>query len=818
MCEECINETETKVCKVCGEEKSIGEFGSKGKSVCKVCKWIEKDREDDLNTINDLSKMENILILDHILNNKITYLNEFETILHKPLSNILINIQKLNIRNCKLTVKTNCDVCGEEISYKLTSYLNRKNYFCNRNCQKAFQSYSYGCKEGHQKCGTCNQEKPYEEFSKNGKEKYETICKVCEAISKRNIKYDDIFTEEIVHKIFDNILNNKIESINQLSLLVDIELDIIIPFIKLINISKKPIRLEFNCPVCNKQVFRIISQMEDANKHYCSKECFDIDQSMEILMECKWCGKEFSKTPLKDQENYFCCHDCSTKYHAQERTKPLMIVNCAYCGEEFERKEQNKKKIYCSDECRAKGFNIKVSGENNVKWVERLIIDCDWCGKEVAITENRYNKSTNHFCSDNCRNEYHTNVFSQTDEWKEFMRIETVNRLSNGVFSHTNTTPQIIVDNILNELDIENENEYNCKYYAIDNYLNDSNLMIEVMGSFWHTDHRVFDKINYLSQATGISKDKSKHTYIKKYYGIEILYLWEYDIGTNQELCKQLIQLYIKNKGILNNYHSFNYHLNNDNILTLNSNIDVPYMDYDIEELNIIVDLSVKEAKSQYQPEKHITYECDECGKKSSSLLVSYSKSEHHFCSNVCNVSYYAKTRLKSKQICTVCGDNIPHKNGLCKICLYKSTHNMMYSEKWTEEIVNIILNVVLYKRIEFLNELEVMLNIPLKDICEYIKSIGYITLLRVKRICLQCGEEFTLPMNRIIAGKDKYCSKECSSLGQRKKVILNCEQCGKELEKKPSQIKQSKNHFCSHECADKWRKENYVSAKISKA
>ena len=102
-------------------------------------------------------------------------------------------------------------------------------------------------------------------------------------------------------------------------------------------------------------------------------------------------------------------------------------------------------------------------------------------------------------------------------------------------------------------------------------------------------------------------------------------------------------------------------------------------------------------------------------------------------------------------------------------------------------------------------------------DICEYIKSIGYITLLRVKRICLQCGEEFTLPMNRIIAGKDKYCSKECSSLGQRKKVILNCEQCGKELEKKPSQIKQSKNHFCSHECADKWRKENYVSAKISK-
>ena len=64
---------ETKVCKVCGKEKPVGEFGSKRNSVCKVCKWIED--HEDLNTINDLSKNENVLILDHILNNRINFLN-----------------------------------------------------------------------------------------------------------------------------------------------------------------------------------------------------------------------------------------------------------------------------------------------------------------------------------------------------------------------------------------------------------------------------------------------------------------------------------------------------------------------------------------------------------------------------------------------------------------------------------------------------------------------------------------------------------------------------------------------------------------------
>ena len=809
------NNVEAKVCKVCGKEKPVGEYYKHTeKSTCKVCVWSSK--HEDLNTINELSKEENIIILDMILNNKVEFMNEFEDILNKPLRDILLAIQLLNIRNVKLSVNKECDVCGTSTTYKISEYLKRTNYFCGQGCHDVFQSNSYGCKENHQKCGKCNKEKHFDEFSKDTETKYKTTCKVCDALSKRDIVYDDVFTEEIVYIIFDNILNSKLDSINKLSSLINIDLKLLIPFVKLINIGRKSIKLEFKCPVCKIDVFRIFSQMDDNVEHYCSKECYDIGQSEEIEMTCKWCEGKFNKTPRKGQENYFCCHDCSTKYHAKERTKDLVVVNCAFCKGEFERKEYNTGKIYCSDECRAKGFNIKMSGENNPKYVERLTIKCDWCKTEFGETENSYNQSKNHFCSKDCARAYHANVFSQTPEWKEFMRIEMVNRLSDGVFSHTDTKPQLIVNDILKELNVKNENEYNCKHYAIDNYLNKSNLMIEVNGTYWHTDHRVFDKINYLSQANGISKDKAKKTYIKKYYDINMLYLWEYDINNDRELCNELIILYIHNNGVLDNYHSFNYHLNN-GILTINENIEIPYMDYDIEDLNKIIDLSVREARSQYQPEKHITYNCEYCGTETSCMLTQYDRVGHHFCSNKCNTAYYGAKRLKSKQLCNVCGNNIPHKNGLCKVCTYKNTHDMLYSEIWTEEIADIILNNVLYKRIKYLNELEEILNIPLKNICEYIKLIGYALTLRAQKICLQCVEEFTLLMNRIISGKDKFCSPECSQLSKRDRIKLDCKCCGKEISRTQSQYDKSKNHFCSHECSDKWMKENRVSTKIDK-
>lgn len=754
-------EIKFKVCKQCGKKKPVSEFHSK-KNICKLCEWVEKY---DLHTINELSFDENIIILDNILNYRIDSMNEFEKLLHKPLKYILKNIQKLNIRNIKMIVKANCEVCGTENTYKISEYLNRNNYFCSNECLAISQSYSYGCKEGYQRCGKCNKEKPLSEFNKTGKNKRRTICNVCSVKSKRTLIYNNIFTEDVVNIIFDSLLNEKISSLNELSSLIDIELDLLIPFIKSLNIGAKPIKLEFVCPVCETTVYRIISQMEDTENHYCSKECYDKDQSMEILMSCKWCGKEFYKTPRKGQENYFCSNDCCTKYLAIQRIKPLIKMICENCGKPYYVEEaQSKRRRFCSNKCVGEYF----SGENSPLYKERLLINCDWCGHPFEELESDYNLSKNHFCSKECSQEYHVKVFSQTDEWKEFMRKEMVNRLSEGVFSHTNTTPQLIINNLLDSMDIKYENEYNCKHYSIDNYLIDYNLMIEIMGTFWHCDSRKYDTINYLNQVKTIRNDKSKKTYICNNHNINILYLWEYDINSNLELCKKLILKYINNKGVLDNYHSFNYKINNNNLYFLDQLIK-PYMDFSSIKLNALINLTVKEKMSKKQPDKWITYICDYCGQEKEMLLIRYNRSKNHFCSTDCKNNFQKVPTIKVN--CNNCNeeiDLIPSK--------YKSNKNKIFycNDRCYEE---------------------------------------YLHSNQIKCFCLYCGKPLSVSSNKI--NNQHFCNRECYNkyksnnkfIDESKYTIFNCDECGKEKSQLTARYNKHKHHFCGKECYDKFQR-----------
>ena len=80
------------------------------------------------------------------------------------------------------------------------------------------------------------------------------------------------------------------------------------------------------------------------------------------------------------------------------------------------------------------------------------------------------------------------------------------------------------------------------------------------MGDYFHGNPLKYKKedLNKM-QLKNIRKDKSKHTYLKRYYDIEILYLWEEDINNNIKLCKKMVYEYIKNNGILKEYNSYKY-------------------------------------------------------------------------------------------------------------------------------------------------------------------------------------------------------------------------------------------------------------------
>lgn len=186
-----------------------------------------------------------------------------------------------------------------------------------------------------------------------------------------------------------------------------------------------------------------------------------------------------------------------------------------------------------------------------------------------------------HFCSSKCRQNWYTNIFSQDEDWKEESRIRAAQILENKQIN-TNTKPQVIINNVLDNMHIKYTNEKNAKYFSLDNYLDDYNLAIEVMGDFWHTNPIVYKEYPTREiQIKRIPKDKAKHTFIKNNYHYEILYLWEKDIYENLDVCEKLIKSYVNNNGKLKNYHSFNYHIEN-NILCLNQTIIQPYFEVKI--------------------------------------------------------------------------------------------------------------------------------------------------------------------------------------------------------------------------------------------
>lgn len=213
-------------------------------------------------------------------------------------------------------------------------------------------------------------------------------------------------------------------------------------------------------------------------------------------------------------------------------------------------------------------------GENHPKYKPRLKLNCEYCGKVIYRLASDIAKNKNTFCSIECRDKWKSEnlrgennpLYGVTHErWTSAKRKEQaeimVKRLKESDFKFGKTKPQREIDNLLNYLNIRFENEYDCKYYLIDNYLIDYNLMIEVQGNFFHCNPTM--NLKNSREKNIIKKDKAKHTYIKMYKQIDILYIWEKDIYENIDLCRELILLYIKNEGKIDNYHSFNYYLSN---------------------------------------------------------------------------------------------------------------------------------------------------------------------------------------------------------------------------------------------------------------
>ena len=375
-----------------------------------------------------------------------------------------------------------------------------------------------------------------------------------------------------------------------------------------------------HCISCNRELkkkYFIMKNLYEDGKHGKCLYCDWLKRHKNIIPEYEgWTNDEIDlaiKFILTDDSVYL--NDLQSLYVNKslsdvcELVQKLHIGNkhvlvkdfCKNCGKEIEDfpsvylKNQNG---FCSKECYHQYRAEHIPKGENSPYYNRIETTCSNCGKIIEVIPYNYNKTNEdgehfNFCSLECYHQFRSKYYTgkKCPAYGRKMSKELKDKLRKAIYIRSkdparfDTSIQIMINRILDKNNIEYKREKVFTYYAVDNYLINNNLIIEVMGNYWHVNPLKYNKDKYLlnkKQLEWIKKDKQKHTYIKNHTNINILYLWETDIVENIKLCEKIILEYIENNGILPNYNSFNYHLDGD-ALKLNENIILSYQEQELK-------------------------------------------------------------------------------------------------------------------------------------------------------------------------------------------------------------------------------------------
>jgi len=196
---------------------------------------------------------------------------------------------------------------------------------------------------------------------------------------------------------------------------------------------------------------------------------------------------------------------------------------------------------------------------------------------------------------------------------------------------------------------------------------------------------------------------------------------------------------------------------------------------------------------------------------------------------------------------CKHCNRNLPKKcfsysyvtkdgsASRCKYCDWLIRHNGTPKiEEYNLDLINDVLEDIIFERINYLNELSEKYKLSLSDVICLIKKlkIGNKKLL-IHTNCANCNKEIDVVLSVYEKNKNVFCCKECyyrfkkdnSVSGKMNKqynrIKTTCTNCGKDIEVIPFDynLKNSfgDNHnFCSQKCYWEFRKKYYVGEKSS--
>lgn len=334
-------------------------------------------------------------------------------------------------------------------------------------------------------------------------------------------------------------------------------------------------QIQVKCLTCGKEYIVESKNRGQKERNFCSLKCsYEYRKTHGNKKDCIICGKEF----VSVKENHVCCskscqrkytklhtdktcvvcgkifHDmsntmfCSDSCKHQYRLNQGELRSCKYCGNEF--RALNGTHYFCTEQCKNMYYNDHP---------EYYKLTCSECGK--IFLRNKKVKSQDGnvvFCSQTCKGNYYADHY----------RDGVLQRLKDGRYKTTMTAPHIIVSEYLKEAHIEYEDEYVVKPFSADIKLKNTNILIEIMGSYWHADIRKYnDKPLNSSQQNNVKRDIRKHQFLIN-NNYRILYLWEDDIMNNLDKCILLINEFIKGNNMT--IHSSAYDINNNNLIENN--------------------------------------------------------------------------------------------------------------------------------------------------------------------------------------------------------------------------------------------------------
>jgi very-short-patch-repair endonuclease len=216
-----------------------------------------------------------------------------------------------------------------------------------------------------------------------------------------------------------------------------------------------------------------------------------------------------------------------------------------------------------------------------------LFREGNWTKDEIEIMEKYYpnlsNKDLQKKFLPNKKTSDITRYANQSlklNKSDEFRKQTLINTAIKNLYTVNNkkepTKPERYIIEVLQKLNVEFIFQEFKKYYWVDFYLPNENLIIEVQGDYFHCNPLLSLNYKVLDKNKIIAKDKRKNSYFKN-KGMNVLYLWESDINKTTDKCTTLIQKYINNKGQLNNYHSFNYSLIDGELKENNDDVVIGY-------------------------------------------------------------------------------------------------------------------------------------------------------------------------------------------------------------------------------------------------